>query len=351
VALPYWPVGGDGSLDLSSLPQPFGAGLLAGRDKAPRSLSELIVASAINETLGSSQVYLNDGFLQLGGDSFGALELHARLLGTMGLSPGPLEILHARSARELARSLDSLIQEGGGPILGVRDGQGPSLALFPGLSGSLILYRELIADYPEGLGVLALNPFLERRLAPRLKNAAPPDQVGILVDEYARALHARFPEGDFILVGVGLKAVFAWETARIFEGIAGKGIRCLLMVDPISPGPGAPGEDEAGAVLDTLGHYEGFTPKRREARLEVLRLEVAAWRAYAPAELSSPVLSLRPSLAAPFPVLPAGSVPAPLQGLARGNFKEESVQADHYSLLLPGGATKALGLLREFAGI
>ncbi|MDR2339049.1 MAG: AMP-binding protein [Deltaproteobacteria bacterium] len=359
VTLPRWPIGPDGELDEAALPRPYGAGLLAGRDKAPRSLSEAMVSKALKDALGGT-IYLNDSFVALGGDSLKAVEVSAALSHLAGVAPGPEPVLHARSARELAAALDLLLERVGPALYDARDGGGPQLALCPGPAGSLMAFRGLMDAWPEGQGVLALNPWLGgggRDPEDGRPAAQGPDgPLADLAGAYARALAERFPQGGFVLAGLGLKGPLAWEAARQYEGLSGARLSCLLLLDPLSPPEGASKpegspESDALALLGSLGHYEGFGPKRREGRMGAALRELGAWRAHRPRPLSSPVLCLRPALASPFPVPPPGAVPSGLSGLAKGPFAEETVQADHFSLIQGGAAGQALRLLKGFAGI
>jgi hypothetical protein len=348
--IPHWPLGPDGELDLGALPRDPGP--QAARDRSPRTLSELIVASSLREVLpGLATVFLNDPFLALGGDSLSALALSSRLSALLGVAPDPSVILRSQGARELAQGLDSLLEDRGPDLFDVRQGGLPALVAYPGPLGTLISYRGLLAEHPNDLAFLALNPFLPARDKGALGGIPPGELVALMAGPHARALAERFPGGGFVLAGQGPKALFAWEAARQYEGLAGRRLACLLLLDPLSPG--APGDPSAWAegYLGSLGHYEGFEPKGREGRQALAALELRAWGAYRPQPLSSPVLCLRPALPPPCQPGPPGSVPSPLKALARGPFQEESLQADHFSLILGKSAGAAYALLKAFAGI
>jgi acyl carrier protein len=350
VTLSFWPLNSEGDLDLPALPRPYGAGLLAGRDKAPKSFSELLVSKALRETLKTGDLYLNDSFIALGGDSLSAMEFSWRLSSALGFSPGLEEILNAQSLREIASSLDRILEESGTPILNIRNGRGPYLAIAPGLSASLVAFRDLLSAWPEEQGIVCLNPFLERGFFHRLKNINPTDHLPVMVEDYGKELAKRFPGGDFILVGQGFKAMSAWETCRQYEELTLKSPQCLLLLDPLSP-QGVlerPLEEEAEELLASLKYYEGFNPKRRESRQRVTLLEISAWRSYKPLPLKAPVLSLRPHIASPYPIQPRLSVPTPLASLVWGNFREETLPADHYSLIHGKSAAEAVLRLNDF---
>jgi hypothetical protein len=345
VILDYFPMDSQGELDLSQLP--YGGGLSFSRDIAPRSLSELMVRDAATETLKLDSPHLGEAFLALGGDSVLSVEFQENLRSKIGLSPGLEEILNSESLREIAMRLETIIEESGAAFFHVRKGKGPVLALFPGFAGSLISYRDLLSEYPVDRGILSLSPFISAKLL-KANEGNPSNYLESLIDEYANALSRDYPDGDFILVGNGIKALYALMTAKRFEDITGNNIKCLLAIDSLSPSVDAKAKDFPEDLSQAFKRYEGFTPKKPEDRLPLGFLELSAWRALRAKPIKSPILSIRPNIPAGSPLCPEDAIPTDLQALCEGSFKEEMLDSDHYSLLYGNAAERIVLLLINF---
>jgi len=78
---------------------------------APRSRAEQIVAGVWRDVLGLARVGVHDDFLELGGDSLGAMRVINRLQACLGV-PVPVEIaLRNRTVAQIARALEPLPAE------------------------------------------------------------------------------------------------------------------------------------------------------------------------------------------------------------------------------------------------
>jgi acyl-CoA synthetase (AMP-forming)/AMP-acid ligase II len=339
IIVDYLPVNSKGHLDLSSLPR--GLGELS-QVEGPRSLSELMVQNALEDVLKTKGPRLDLGFLAMGGDSLMALMLSESLRGTVGMSPPPEEILNSQSAREMAFRLELILEESGVGLFQVRKGESPALALSPGPCGSLMCMRGLVEGIRGGRGCVCLNPFLHLDGGLTHKD---PALITRRAEDYAKALARHFPDGDFILCGLGFMAPLSLLVAKIYEGLRGKAFSALLAIDSFSPGE-EPGAEED--ILEALPLYEGFKPKKREGRRELAQLELKTWRALKPEPILSPILSVRPTVNLNIAIVPGGAVRTPLSAFTTGRFREESLECDHFSLARGESAGKILQLLEEF---
>lgn len=103
IALDALPLTASGKLDRARLPAPP----LRGTTTAPEDAGELAhdLAEAIAQVLRQAHVGVDDDFFALGGDSLAAMQLCTDLEARFGVHAQPLLLMHAPTARELAKHL------------------------------------------------------------------------------------------------------------------------------------------------------------------------------------------------------------------------------------------------------
>ncbi|WP_040774197.1 non-ribosomal peptide synthetase [Nocardia pneumoniae] len=102
VVLDRFPVDVSGKLDRTALPTPAFEPPVS---QAPCGLTETLVAQAFTAVLDVPEVGVDDDFFALGGDSFSATRLAARLSETTGAEVALRTIFDAPTVRELARRI------------------------------------------------------------------------------------------------------------------------------------------------------------------------------------------------------------------------------------------------------
>lgn len=208
-----------------------------GVEVRPRDNLEFLLAGIFEDLLGRSSVSVEDSFFDLGGHSFLAVQLIARIKKDIGRSiplaalfdedaaAGPSVAFLAGLLRDSARSGEDF-----SPLVVLRRGdrQRPVFLIHP-TGGELICYRPLLRRLDEDWRVLGI-------CAPPI---AAPDEVVTIEDLAAshveHVLSVR-PDGDCVLVGWSMGGVLAFEMARQLVK-AGRRVDRLVLVDSYLTGP------------------------------------------------------------------------------------------------------------------
>ncbi|MDR2612338.1 MAG: AMP-binding protein [Deltaproteobacteria bacterium] len=341
VCVPSFPLTEAGSLDLAALPKPWREGFRAGSDTVPGTLGEYLILKEVRRAWPREEAGLSERFTDLGGDSLSAAEFSWSLRERLGLAPCAREVLASASFRDLARTLEGMLAEKGGGVLTLRRGRGPALVIVPAAAGGVLPWRGLLEALPEAVPVLALDPYGDFHRTHR--GAREDELTGLWAEQAAASVAAALPRQGFVVLGSGFKASLAWECARRLRESRGLAARALVLLDAAAPpaGGGAfpvPSPQALGRSLETLYHYEGAPPTRREASEEALLFELRSWWATPPAPLGVPVLSVRSAGGPPEGHLPVPHVPAPLESWARAGFREMTLEGDSPSLHTGSGA-------------
>ena len=171
---------------------------------------ELQLTALWQELLGVRGISVQDDFFELGGNSFTAARLFARIERTLGYAM-PLAMLYQASTIE---SLSDLLRRadrrpGWSPLVPIRIG-GSRLPLFlvHGAEGNVLLYRELAHylgdDQPVyGLQSEGLDP--NREYTPRIED---------LAASYVAAIRTVQPDGPYLVGGYCLGGTIAFEMAQ-----------------------------------------------------------------------------------------------------------------------------------------
>ncbi|MFL5542842.1 MAG: non-ribosomal peptide synthetase [Longimicrobiaceae bacterium] len=236
VALDALPRTSTGKLDRQALPEP-GAGrpALGHAYQAPRDEVETALAAIWREVLGVETVGVRDDFFELGGDSFVAVRLMARIEKRFGRRLPLAALIEAATVETIARLLadDAGAEERLQYIVPIQpEGSRPPLFCIHGGEGTVLCYRglrALDADQPV-YGIQALDFDIGRR---------PLDDLVEMARRYVAAILAFHPEGPYLLAGWSFGGIVAFEMARQLHAM-GKEVRRVILFDcryPLTDGP------------------------------------------------------------------------------------------------------------------
>jgi amino acid adenylation domain-containing protein/non-ribosomal peptide synthase protein (TIGR01720 family) len=355
VTLAAIPLTGNGKVDYQALPPPDSAPTARGEGAPARRALELALADVWRTVLEVPAVRLDDDFFALGGDSIKAVRLVAAAESLLGVRFSVTDFLRAHTLRALLAQYHEARRDASSPLIPLRRGTGTALVLVPSLGGSLLCYKPLLDALPADLPIYALAPLGidddaddDAPLPARL-----PEDLPAMTQPYIAPLAASFPQGDFVLLGLCMAGLSAWEIARQLEaqGIVARAVvalntRSRLLVDDA----GKALDDEARqalladgipaqaveVVLSTLGRYEGCTeenPALSPSLAAYLRAQLLAWGGYLPQAGRAAMICIRPLEAAYADYLPFETRPLGWSALAQGGARDIYVSGSHFSML------------------
>jgi thioesterase domain-containing protein len=226
-ALPLTP---NGKLDRRGLPLPDASAYAARGYEAPQGNTEQRLARLWAELLQLEQVGREDNFFELGGHSLTAVRLMARIGTVFGLQPGVATLFAAPTLRQFARRLSGspptlepwkLIQ------LQPLGDKTPIIAI-----NNSMLYYKLSQKIGSDRRFLALQLFDSLDPTPLPRRSF--EQIAA---EYVQLIRAAQPHGPYILMGLCVAGLIAYEAARQLRE-AGETVPLVVMADTWSPGVG-----------------------------------------------------------------------------------------------------------------
>jgi thioesterase domain-containing protein/acyl carrier protein len=225
----------------------------------PLSAAEVIVARAWAEELRLPQVGLDEDFIDLGSHSLQGVAVTARLEQIFGVTIPVRVLFEEPTVADLAAWIERRRAELHGAWAPVRLQDGSSrLTVFavPGGRGAtdqLYVLAKLARDTDTGLTLYAFPD------VPPLPEDTPAERwIATEAATLNRALRAVQPAGPYLLLGVCVGGIVAWEMARQLED-AGETVR-LFLVDTRNPQLKIGEGTFRHAVTDAL------TPEERRAR-------------------------------------------------------------------------------------
>jgi thioesterase domain-containing protein len=238
------------------------------RDEAERALILLFEEALARRPLGA-----RDDFLALGGDSLAALGLFDAIERRFGRALPLSTLLEAPTPEALARVLarPASAPLAASPLVAIRrGGSRPPLFLVHTGHGHVLRYRDLARALGDDQPVYGLA-------ARGLDGGRPPTRVHAMAAEYLAAVEALDPAGPYLLGGMCIGGLVAFEMAQQLRA-RGKRVALLAVIDTFgirgAPPPTA-GEDAAAPPTRTLGgRLAGLL--RRGARIGERRARFAA---------------------------------------------------------------------------
>ncbi len=241
VHLQEFPLTNNGKLDRAKLPY-----LQAVRPQldtsfvAPRNDVETQLAGIWREVLDVDRIGVNDNFFDLGGESFSAYRVMARVSSDMGHDLPVSAIFQAQTVAEMAERVRAAIDASDERMLvqlqAGAPGRRPFFCVHPA-GGDVLGFQDLArAMGPE-------QPFYGLQSQGRFLDPEANASIEAMAAGYVREMRALQQEGPYLLGGHSMGAAVAFEMARQLDA-AGQRIGVLALMD---------GEAQsANGLLDTL---------------------------------------------------------------------------------------------------
>jgi amino acid adenylation domain-containing protein len=237
VTLPALPLGANGKVVRSALPEPDAAE----HDQVvlPRTGAEVRLARIWEEFFDLRPVSVTANFFELGGDSLLAVRLmsviqrefgRALALSVLFTKPTIAELAEVLSGEDAAAARPALV-----PIRA--RGDRPPLVLVHPVGGDVLCYADLVSALGDDQPCFGLQVPDEPLL----------DTVEDLARHYADAVRTALPTGPLRFAGWSMGGVVALETARQLTE-AGRTVDLVAMIDPSEP----PGDGQDRSVDDAV---------------------------------------------------------------------------------------------------
>ena len=227
VVLEAMPLTVNGKLDRRQLlDAPWSVQLRFDTSAAPSNDRELKIAEVFREVLGLSEVGVEDGFFDLGGDSLMGVVTLDKIARAIGIVIPPRALFENGSVRALAQYDESTRGRPSAVALNAVTA-GPKLFALAGVH----IYRELAKRLEGQCSVYAV--FAEREFS-AFETAAGSHSVEELARDYLEIIRAAQPRGPYRLLGYSFAGIVAFEVARQLR-IAGEEVRFLGLLDAALP--------------------------------------------------------------------------------------------------------------------
>jgi amino acid adenylation domain-containing protein/non-ribosomal peptide synthase protein (TIGR01720 family) len=226
VVLEKLPRTGNDKVDRRALPAPStvaGKGLRAD----PKTPEEILVCRVVEDLLDNGAVSPDDHFFHLGGHSFLAMRLVARLRETLGRELPVQIVFEAPVLRDLAQRVASASDGDAAFDMSLplrRHGtQPPLFCLYPG-TGLAWPYANLLPELPKECPLIAIQP------GALGSDASLPATIEAMVDESILVIRANQQHGPYRLAGWSFGGVLAHRIATRLQA-AGEVVERLILFD------------------------------------------------------------------------------------------------------------------------
>ncbi len=298
VVLESLPLTRNGKVDRGALPEPRRPVRPAYR--APRDGLESDVANHIEALLGVDRVGLDDRLRDLGATSLDSVELLVRLERVMARRLPDDAFTSADRVEDLARAIaDVNIAPRVLVPLQERGSKTPFFCVHPvhGMAGPY---------GPLARAIDAERPFIAIQSPALASHEWPGGSVAALARQYVREIRAAFPRGPYLLGGLCVGGLIAWEMARLLAR-EGEAPAMLVLIETwrsVEPAHETPGQRRARRARVTA---RGVLWRLRRARARTIDAEFwPAWRQFVHDTTAWAARAYRPGpYAGPVAILPA----------------------------------------------
>jgi amino acid adenylation domain-containing protein len=263
VTLPALPLTSNGKVDRGALTKLAAAAepsaVTTSRELTPpRDDAELAITRIWEQVLGPRRIGVLDDFFEIGGNSFAAVRVLAKVDEQFGQMIPLAALLEGRTIASLAERLRSSARATSwSPLVRVRaDGEEPPYFFVHPAGGNVICYHELAQRL--GRAFYGLQ-------AAGLDGREPPcDEVPAMAARYVEALRQVRPSGPHHLGGWSSGGTIAFEMARQLES-RGERVQELVLIDSPAPLQAAPVDDARLLLWFLEDLNEGFPVVRFSA--------------------------------------------------------------------------------------
>ncbi|MFE6686303.1 amino acid adenylation domain-containing protein [Streptomyces sp. NPDC057743] len=204
---------------------------------APRTPLESALVDIWRTVLGVERVGVHDDFFALGGQSFAALRVIAKIAQRFGQRLPLSALLRGGTVADLAERLREPADDWTPLVTLKEEGEGTPVVFVHPSGGQVLCYRLLADQLPRpSYALQAPDPALGGQL---------PASVEEFAERYVQALLDARPHGPYVLAGWSSGAVLAFEAARQLEA-RGETVAHVVVLD--SP---APTREHNGAIDET----------------------------------------------------------------------------------------------------
>jgi thioesterase domain-containing protein len=232
VTLDAWPLTPNGKIDRKALPEPSQSGDGEARTIVPpKTDPERALAPIWEEVLKVKPISITDNFFDLGGHSFLAAVLLAKIRTQLGHTLPLGTLFTAPTIQQLAALIQKNLEAPTvSPIVPLHEeGEQPPLFLIAGVGGHVFTFHKfarMLDPRQPTYGVKAIG----------IDGTRPPlDRIEDIAAEYVKEITALRPKGPFMLGGYSVGAIVAYELALQLRQL-GHQISLLVVFDMNAPG-------------------------------------------------------------------------------------------------------------------
>jgi amino acid adenylation domain-containing protein len=232
VVLDELPLTPNGKVDIRALPAPVRVAARGTGSEVP--VGDVPTARMIGlweEVFGIRPVGVRDNFFDMGGDSFQAVRLFARIRKVFGRDLPLATLLEAPTVEQLVRVLEASAPRGVVSLVPLRtEGSRPTLFCMPGAGGDVFAFHELAGLLGPDQPLSGLQTHWQEEALSSLRSL---EELAALHLDVIRSAQ---PNGPYFLCGFSFGATLAFETARQFAA-QGQRVALLAVLDQPARSP------------------------------------------------------------------------------------------------------------------
>ncbi len=228
VRLDAFPLTENGKLDRKALPAPESVAYAAPIYEAPAGEVETGLAEIWADVLKLDRVGAQDNFFELGGHSLLAVRLVARVAAAFGVKLRIGALFDAPTLREFAAlipRIDKAVDASDIVRIQPEGNKTPIIAIH-----NTLMYYKLAKRIGKDRPFFGIKLFDEGERRP-----LPTGPMPAIAADYVRVIRAAQPHGPYILVGLCVAGVIAYEAARQLRQ-EGEQVPLVVMADTVRPG-------------------------------------------------------------------------------------------------------------------